>query len=375
MQFQVLERDSAGLPVRCSMIRPDNWHGHLRVGPRMRAVAMASAAVYGRMTIMPNTMPIPILKVEEGLLYQNCIIHELTQQGMPEERARRFCCMTLYLTQHTSPTDIARAKGAGFVGAKFYPKNPTHGTTGSQDGVPSLLYLQEATLATMQELRFHLLLHGESTTHPDIFDLERHFVREQLRWAVDKFPDLPIVLEHVSTKEGVDFVLQAPNHVTATITPQHLWYSINSLFEGGLRPHRYCLPLYKHPEDQRALIEAATSQLNGKFCAGDDTAPHPKYGLPKQAKLTDCGCAGAYVAPVSVPMYAAAFERAGAMDARFEYFMSVNGAVARGLPVNDDKIIIERRPWKVPEEFHFGGEDVVVPLFAGEELTWQVVQS
>jgi dihydroorotase len=226
----------------------------------------------------------------------------------------------------------------------------------------------------MQEHHFHLLLHGESTSHPDILDLERHFVRKQLRWVVQKFPELPIVLEHVSTEEGVEFVLQAPAHVTATVTPQHLWFSINSLFEGGLRPHRYCLPLYKHPRDQQALISAVTSG-NPKFCAGDDTAPHPKLGLTRMAKLTDCGCAGAYVAPVSVPMYAAAFERAGAMDERFERFMSLNGAQARGLAVNEDDIIIERQAWTVPDEYQFGGSDVVVPLFAGESLAWQVVES
>ena len=370
MAFKVLATDSDGRTTRFSMRRPDNWHGHVRQGIQMRSVVAASAQVYGRMTIMPNTGP--VMTVAEAELYQDQIVSALVEKGLSAERAERFPQMTLYL--HRGMTDeIRRAKTNQIIGVKFYPKNPTHGTTGSQAGVPSLQEVDEE-LQALDHYQVPLLVHGESARHSDILDLERRFVEEQLAPVMQKYPDLPLVVEHATTKEAIEFVVRAPPNVTATITPQHLWYSLNSLFEGGLRPFRYCLPLYKHAEDQAALIKAAISG-NPKFCAGDDTAPHPERGPKGKAKLADCGCAGAYVAPVSVPMYAQAFEKAGALDERFEAFMSVNGAKTRHLPLNTDEIVLERKPWKVPESYGYGNSDIVVPLCAGEELAWQVVQS
>ncbi|MFZ2187384.1 MAG: dihydroorotase [Candidatus Moraniibacteriota bacterium] len=279
--------------------------------------------------------------------------------------------MTVYLHKGTTVEDVRLAKVHG-MDFKFYPKNPTHGTTGSQAGVPSLRDVDDA-IAAMAEYGVRLLVHGESAVHSDILDLERYFIQEELVPTVEEHPNLLLVAEHITTKEAVQFVLNTSANVTATVTPQHLWYSINSLFEGGLRPFRYCLPLYKHIGDKDAIIQAIVSGSQ-KFCAGDDTAPHPEHGPRGKAKLADCGCAGAYVAPVSVPMYVAAFEAAGALDDRLENFMSVNGALTRDLPLNNDLIIIERKPWTVSESDDYG-DDKVVPLCAGETIEWQAVSS
>lgn len=369
MTLKVLATDGGGLPVRCSFLRPVNRHGHVRKSREMYDVVMASAAVYEAMTIMPNTGP--VLTVEDAQLYYDDIVRALIRQGLPEERARRFPKMTLYLHPGLTPAEIKLAKESGIVtGVKFYPKNPTHSTTGAEYSVPSLSDIPHAVFEALNEHQMHLLLHGEST-HGRLLELENHFIDEQLTPLVDEHPGLPISVEHLTSKKGVDFVLRAPSNVTATITPQHLWFIFDSLFEGGLRPFRWCMPAYKHPEDRAALIEAVTSG-NPKFCAGDDTAPHPERGLKGKAKLADCGCAGAYVAPVSVPMYAAIFERAGALDDRFEAFMSRNGPIACGWPLATEEIIIERRPWKVPKSYPYA-DGAVVPLFADEELAWQIV--
>ena len=372
MAMQVLERDANGREMKFSIIRPDNWHAHVRAGTKMKAVVAAIAAVYGRATVMPNTQP--IMTVAQAINYRDEIVNTLLEQGFSWERARIFPQMTLYLHQELTNDKIRRAKEFGIIGIKFYPKNPKHGTIGSQAGVSSLDDVR-SQLESMCKYGMPLLLHGESAFHSQIIDLERYFVTDQLAPTVERYPELPIVLEHVSTKEGVRFVLDAPPRVTATVTPQHLMYDINSIFEGGLRSHRYCLPIYKHPEDQEALIQAVTDKNNTKFAAGDDSAPHPEHGPKGKAKLADCGCAGAYVAPVSVPLYVAAFEKAGALDDRFEAFMSRNGAKARGLPQNKDEIIIARKPWIVPANFDYADGDTVVPLCAGEELEWQVVQN
>ena len=370
MTFKILETDGGGLPVRCSFLRPINCHGHVRKGREMYDVVMAST-VYDSMTIMPNTGP--VLWMHDVRTYYEDIVRALMLQGLSEERAKRFPRMTLYLHPKLNAKEIRLAKESGIVtGVKFYPKNKIHGTTGAEYGVPTLQDIPGKIFEALSEHGLHLLLHGESA-HGRIMQLESRFIEEQLAWVVDRYPGLPISLEHVTSKAGVEFVRQAPSNVTATITPQHLLYTFDSLFEGGLRPHRYCMPIYKNPEDRAALLEAAVSG-NAKFCAGDDTAPHSERGPRGKAKLADCGCAGAYVAPVSVPMYAAIFEKAGALDDRFEAFMSRNGAITRGWSFSSDEIIIERRPWRVPESYPYA-DSVVVPLCAGDELAWQIVQS
>ncbi|QQR78102.1 MAG: dihydroorotase [Candidatus Moraniibacteriota bacterium] len=341
----------------------------MRRGRQMYDV-IAASAVYECMTLMPNNGP--VLTTADAQEYYDDAVRALILQGFAPKRARRFPRMTLYLHPGLTPAEIKLAKESGIVtGVKFYPKNPIHGTTGAEYSVPSLTDIPREVFESLNEHQLHLLLHGESASHDRILELEAHFVKEQLAWIVEEYPGLPISLEHVTSKAGVDFVMRAPPNVTATITPQHLLHTFDSLFEGGLRAFRYCLPLYKHPEDRAALIEAATSG-NPKFCCGDDTAPHPKHGSsPKSAKLVDCGCAGAFVAPVSIPLYTAVFERVGALDDRFEAFMSRNGAIARSWPLSDDDIIIERRPWTVPDDYPYA-DNVVVPFCAGEELAWQV---
>jgi dihydroorotase len=367
--MKILAVDENKQPTRFEMIRPDNWHGHLRDEGRMESVVGFSAEQYARMTIMPNTGPINTL--EKALAYRKRITEGLISQGFEQSQAQCFPYMTLYLDGQTTPQMVAQAKRAGISGFKFYPKNPVHGTTGADQGVPTLFDLQSGVLETMEKLDMHLLLHGESVNCSDILDLERFFVSEQLEKVASDYPELRVCLEHVSTKEGVWFVESAGDNITATITPQHLWYSINSLFEGGLRVHRYCLPAYKHEPDRVELVRAAISG-NQKFCAGDDTAPHPEHGPSGKAKLSACGCAGAFVAPVSVPMYVEAFAKENALDNRFEQFMSVNGALARKLPINSKKIIIEQHDWQVPERYTFGEDDHVVPLCAGETMKYRL---
>jgi dihydroorotase len=269
---------------------------------------------------------------------------------------------------------VAQAKRAGIGAFKFYPKNPVHGTTGADQGVPTLFDLQPGVLEAMEKLDMHLLLHGESANCKEILNTGRVFISEQLEKIAADYQGLRICLEHVDTKEGVWFVEGAGANITATITPQHLRYNLDDLFAGGLRAHRYCLPLYKLGEDQTELVRAALSD-NPKFCAGDDTAPHPEHGPPGKAKLSDCGCAGAFVAPVSVPLYAEFFAKHNAVeDGRIERFMSINGALARKVPVNTKTMIIERGDWQVPDRYVFGEDDHVVPLCAGETMLYRLVR-
>ncbi|MFZ1720732.1 MAG: dihydroorotase [Candidatus Moraniibacteriota bacterium] len=368
MTFKVLQRDSDDRIMKFSMRRPVNMHGHVRRGPQMEAVVGQSAAIYDSMIIMPNTGP--VTTVPEGLAYRKEIVDALITQGFSPERANRFPRMTLYVHPKTSENDVLLAKGCGFPGFKFYPKNTRHGTTGSQYGAPSLRDI-EAPIAMMEEYGVELMVHGESAVHNQILDLERHFVAYELSWVTGKYPKLKLSVEHMTAKEAVEFVIaNTTGMIRGTITPQHLWYTINSLFEGGLRPFRYCLPVYKYPSDQAALMQAILDE-HTNISAGDDTAPHPKYGPTGQAKLADCGCAGAYVAPVSLSLYAEAFDGVGALDQRFENFMSINGPESAGFQPCGDEIIIERNPWEVPQDYPYG-DNRVVPLGAGETRQWQL---
>jgi dihydroorotase len=271
--------------------------------------------------------------------------------------------MTLYLTDNTDPAEIARAKASGFVHAvKYYPAGAT---THSDSGVTALARVYPV-LAEMERQGMVLSLHGEVTdAGVDIFDRERVFVERALATIVRDFPGLRIVLEHITTGDAAAFVTAAPERVAATITPQHLLYSRNALFAGGVRPHFYCLPILKRETHRQALVAAATSG-NPKFFLGTDSAPHPR-----QTKENACGCAGCYTAPLALPLYAEAFEAAGALD-RLEGFASHYGADFYGLPRNDDKVTLTREPWTVPAEFPFGDERVV-PLRAGEAMRWRVL--
>jgi len=338
--------------------RPDDWHLHLRDGAALRAVAPATAQVFGRAIVMPNLTP-PITTVDAALAYRQRILAALPADSSFDP------LMTLYLTDATSAAEIVRAKASGFIHAvKYYPAGAT---TNSQSGVTALEHAYPA-LAAMQAQDLVLAVHGEVTDAAvDVFDRERVFIERILAKIVRDFPRLRVVLEHVTTKEAVAFVTGAPDNVAATITPQHLLYSRNALFAGGLRPHLYCLPVLKRERHRQALVAAATSG-NPKFFLGTDSAPHAR-----DAKEHACGCAGCYSAPVALPMYAEAFDDAGALD-RLEAFASVHGPAFYGLAANTDSITLLRETWRVPETLPFG-DQTIVPLRAGEDLRWQIASA
>lgn len=270
--------------------------------------------------------------------------------------------MTLYLTDDTPPEEISRAKLSGRVfGVKLYPAGAT---THSDEGVTRLSRCLHA-LEKMEEVGLPLLVHGESTDPAiDIFDREKAFLEEVLSPALERFPRLKVVLEHVTTRDAVQFVEVMGENIAATITAHHLLLNRNALFMGGIRPHHYCLPVLKREEHREALVEAATGG-SPKFFLGTDSAPHAR-----SAKEAACGCAGIYTAHAAIELYAAAFEEAGALD-RLEAFASVHGPTFYGLPLNEEKITLVRQEWTVPEELAFGATRLV-PLRAGETIPWKI---
>jgi dihydroorotase len=342
-------------PATLTLARPDDWHLHLRDGPWMPAVVGATARVFGRAIVMPNLRP-PVTTTEEAHAYRDRILAALPAASRFEP------LMTLYLTDNTTPAEIATAKASGIVHAvKYYPAGAT---TNSESGVTDLARAYPA-LAAMERHGLVLSLHGEVTdVDVDMFDRERVFVDRLLTRIVRDFPGLRIVLEHITTREAAEFVAEAPSGVAATITPQHLLYNRNALFVGGIRPHYYCLPILKREAHRQALVAAAISG-NPKYFLGTDSAPHAKH-----TKEHACGCAGCYSAPLALPLYAEAFEDAGALD-RLEGFASHFGADFYGLPRAVDTITLVREPWTVPAEYPFAGHGVV-PLRAGESVRWRV---
>ena len=337
-----------------TITRPDDWHVHFRDGEPMRSVAAATARVFGRAVVMPNLDP-PVATVAAAAAYRERIAATLPADS-------RFApLMTLYLTDVTSPEEIARARDSGFViGVKYYPAGAT---TNSQSGVTDAARAWPA-LAAMQEHGVPLLVHGEVTDPDvDVFDREKVFIDRVLARLVRDFPTLRLVVEHITTREAADFVAAAPANVAATITPQHLLYSRNALFAGGIRPHLYCLPVLKRDIHRQALVRAAT-QGSPKYFLGTDSAPHARH-----AKERACGCAGCYSAHAAIELYTEAFEAAGALP-RLEAFASFHGADFYGLPRNSETITLKRESWSVPATYAFG-DDVVVPLKAGETLRWR----
>ena len=307
---------------------------------------------------MPNLKP-PVTTVAAAADYRARILAALPA-------GTRFTpLMTLYLTDNTTPAEIARAKASGFVHAvKYYPAGAT---TNSDSGVTALDRVYPA-LAAMERAGLVLSLHGEVTDAAvDMFDRERVFVDTLLARIVRDFPGLRVVLEHITTREAAAFVREAPTAIGATITPQHLLWSRNALFAGGMRPHYYCLPVLKRETHREALVAAATSG-NPRFFLGTDSAPHARH-----TKETACGCAGCYSAHAAIEMYAEAFEDADALD-RLEGFASRFGADFYGLPRNADTIRLERAPWTVPAEYPFGA-DTIVPLRAGETMRWRIASA
>jgi dihydroorotase len=340
---------------RISIQRPDDWHVHLRDGEALQAVAPFTAARFGRAIIMPNLKP-AITTTTLARAYRERILTALPSGSAFEP------LMTLYLTDGTTPEEIERAKGSGFVhGIKLYPAGAT---THSDEGVTDIRHVYSA-LARMEQLGVRLLVHGESTqADVDVFDRETHFIDAVLAPLLERFPSLPVVFEHITTARAVEFVAQARRGVAATITPQHLLHNRNAIFSGGIRPHYYCLPILKRERDRQALLGAATSG-NPRFFLGTDSAPHEKA-----AKENSCGCAGMFTAHAAVELYAEAFESVGRLD-RLEGFASHFGADFYALPRHRETITLVKEPWVAPEKYPFGG-GALVPYRAGEPIAWRI---
>jgi len=338
-----------------TITRPDDWHLHLRDGDALESVLPDTARQFARAIVMPNLRP-PVTSSAMAEAYRERILAALPA-GM-----NFVPLMTLYLTDNTSPEEIARARASGFVhGVKLYPAGAT---TNSDSGVTDLNYCQ-AALAAMEKHGLPLLVHAEVTdADVDVFDREKVFIERHMIPLLQRFPALRVVFEHITTRDAADFVREAPAHVGATITAHHLLMNRNAMFNGGIRPHHYCLPVLKREEHRQALIAAAVSG-NPKFFLGTDSAPHPKA-----AKEAACGCAGMYTAHAAIEFYAEAFEAAGALD-RLEAFASFYGADFYGLPRNSEKITLIRESWRVPETLPLGEGDLV-PLRAGQEVAWKL---
>lgn len=337
-----------------TITRPDDWHVHLRDGAALTNTVADISRYFGRAIIMPNLVP-PVTNAKLATEY-----HERIMSASPSEHFKPL--MVLYLTDQTTAEDIKAAKASGIVyAAKLYPAGAT---TNSSSGVTNVDNIA-CVLAAMEEVNMPLLIHGEVTAHDvDIFDREAVFIDTILRPLVAKYPTLKVVLEHITTKNAVDFVNQANGNIAATITVHHLLFNRNHMLVGGIRPHFYCLPILKRNIHQQALIEAATSGSE-KFFLGTDSAPHPQH-----AKEAACGCAGAYTAHAAIELYAEAFEQANALD-KLEAFASFNGPKFYDLPVNEDTITLEKSTWAVPATMAFGNEQVV-PIRANETIAWQV---
>jgi dihydroorotase len=339
-----------------TLTRPDDWHLHLRDGAALASVLPHTVRAFARAVIMPNLKP-PVTDTALAAAYRERILAALPKTATFEP------LMTLYLTDNTSAAEIARAKRSGFViGVKYYPAGAT---TNSDSGVTQIERVFPA-LAAMQEHDLPLLLHGEVTTSGvDIFDRERVFLETVLADITRRLPGLRIVLEHVTTREAVDFVVSSGPRVAATITAHHLLCNRGAMFAGGMRPHLYCLPVLKREEHRLALVSAATSG-SGKFFLGTDSAPHARAD-----KEAPCGHAGIYTAHAAIELYAEVFEQAGALD-RLEAFASFHGADFYGLPRNRGSITLRKEPWNVPAEMPFGAA-TIVPLRAGESVGWRIV--
>jgi dihydroorotase len=340
--------------TQLTITRPDDWHVHLRDGEALNNTVADISRYFGRAIIMPNLVP-PVTNAELATQY-----HQRIMAANPSKQFQPL--MVLYLTDQTTAEDIKAAKASGIVyAAKLYPAGAT---TNSSSGVTNVDNIA-SVLTAMEEVNMPLLVHGEVTEHEiDIFDREAVFIDTILRPLVAKYSTLKIVLEHITTKNAVDFVKAAGANVAATITAHHLLYNRNHMLVGGIRPHYYCLPILKRNIHQHALVEAATSGSE-KFFLGTDSAPHPQG-----AKEAACGCAGAYTAHAAIELYAEAFEQAGALD-KLEGFASLYGPKFYNLPVNSDKITLVKEAWDVPATMAFG-RDQVVPIRANETIAWQV---
>ena len=341
--------------MELTLARPDDWHLHVRDGEALAAVIPHTAHRFARAIIMPNLQP-PVTTTGQALAYRQRIL-DAAPAG-----TYFTPLMTLYLTDNTTAEEVTRAKNSEQVVAfKYYPAGAT---TNSDAGVTDIANTW-TTLAALEETGMPLLVHAEVTDPDvDVFDRESVFIDTVLEPLTARFPKLKVVLEHVTTKQGIEFVDSAPDTVAATITAHHLLLNRNAMFRNGLQPHAYCLPVLKRETHREALVEAATSG-NKKFFLGTDSAPHAK-----QRKESSCGCAGIYTAHAALELYAQAFETAGALD-RLEGFASHFGPDFYGLPRNTQTITLEKTDWTVPESYPLG-DSSVVPMFAGETVHWRV---
>ena len=343
--------------MQITLTRPDDWHLHLRDGEALASVLAHTARQFGRAIVMPNLKP-PVTTVERALAYRDRIVAALPAGANFEP------LMTLYLTDNTPPSEIAKAAASSFVKAvKLYPAGAT---TNSDDGLTDIAKAYDV-LAEMERVGLPLLVHGEVTdARIDLFDREKVFIDTVLLPLTLRFPKLKVVMEHITTRDAAEFVANSPATVAATITAHHLLYNRNAIFQGGVRPHWYCLPVLKRETHREALVAAAVSG-NAKFFLGTDSAPHAK--LTKEAA---CGCAGCYTAYAAIELYAEAFEAAGALD-KLEAFASFNGPDWYGLPRNSGTIRLAKESWTVPADYPYIAADTIVPLRAGETLSWKML--
>ena len=335
--------------------KPDDWHLHLRDGAALQSVLPYTAERFGRAIVMPNLKP-PITTTALAVAYRARILEALPAGAKFEP------LMTLYLTDRTDPAEVDRAKASGVVhGFKLYPAGAT---TNSDSGVTNIRHI-DAVLDRLSAVGLPLQVHGEITDPSvDVFEREARFIDEVLGPIVDRFPNLRVVFEHATTRRAVTFVRNFQRGVAATITPQHLMHNRNALFNGGIRPHLYCLPVLKTEPDRLALLEAAISG-DSRFFLGTDSAPHARH-----TKETSCGCAGIFSAHAGIELYAEVFEAAGALD-RLQGFASEFGADFYRLPRNAESITLVKESWSVPETVPFGA-DQLVPMRAGESIAWRL---
>ena len=343
------------LPSTLTLVRPDDWHLHLRDGDVLHHVLAHTAAQFARAVVMPNLKP-PVTTTALALAYRQRILQALPDGAVFQP------LMTLYLTDNTPASEIQAAHAAGVVAVKLYPAGAT---TNSDSGVSSIAHTYKA-LEAMQRLGMPLLVHGEVTnSNIDLFDREAVFIDQHLIPLRHDFPELKIVFEHITTREAAQYVAQAGRFTAATVTAHHLLYNRNALFMGGVRPHYYCLPVLKREVHRQALVDAVTSGSD-RFFLGTDSAPHATH-LKEHAS----GCAGCYTALTALELYAEAFDSAGALD-KLEGFASFFGPDFYGLPRNTSKVSLQRQAWTLPESLPFG-QASLKPLRAGETVEWRFI--
>jgi dihydroorotase len=341
---------------RLTIIKPDDWHLHLRDSPQLESVVGDTARQFSRAIVMPNLDP-PVISCEQALAYRERILSALPARHPFQP------LMTLYLTDNTGVEEIKQASSSDSIFAvKLYPAGAT---TNSDAGVTDIGKIYPV-LEAMQKLQLPLLVHGEATGDAvDVFDREKRFIDASLDSIRKDFPQLPVVFEHITTTDAVEYVTSQDDKLAATITPHHLLINRNAMFSNGFRPHHYCLPVAKREEHRQSLLSAASSGST-KFFAGTDSAPHSR-----QAKEAACGCAGIYSAYCAIELYAEAFELQQDFT-HFEAFMSLNGPAFYRLPVNKDSINLEKSAWTVPDSLPFAQQSLI-PFKAGETLQWKIV--